>query len=226
MGRDGFVFYRSFAEALNSIGDPTIELHLYKAIVDYGLNGTKPNLSGVESAIFTLITPQIDANQRRYENGSKGGRKPKANQTETETEPKQNQGETKPKPNRTEVEPKEKEKEKDKDKDKDKENVKEKEERITFPHGEFMNVLLTADEFSKLGKELGARDRDYYIGRLSSYLHDHPRKEYKSHYRTILEWRKADEHRAELKVIANNTKPKDDSDLYARAVKQLERASS
>ena len=74
----------ALAEALNSIGDPTIELNLYRAIVEYGLNGTRPNLSGVESAIFTLITPQIDANQRRYENGKKGGRPKKGEEKRKE----------------------------------------------------------------------------------------------------------------------------------------------
>lgn len=221
--RDGFVFYRSFAEALNSIGDPTIELNLYRAIVEYGLNGTRPNLSGVESAIFTLITPQIDANQRRYENGKRGGR-PKANHKESEEEPKENQTETKPKPKETEVEPKEKEKVKEKDKVKDKEKVCKENDtpRIEFQYGQWLNVILTTDEFIKLGKEMGNRDRDYYIDRLSDYLKNNPKKSYASHYRTLLNWKRGDEHKAELKVIATNGKaaePNGSSDLYARALK-------
>ena len=71
---------------------------------EYGLNGSEPELSGVSKAIFSLMKPQIDANNRRKENGFKGGRpktetEPKENQTETKTKPKQNQTETKAEPN-------------------------------------------------------------------------------------------------------------------------------
>lgn len=223
MERDGFVFYRSFAEAINDIGDPTIELNLYKAVVEYGLNGDHAPLTGIESAVMRLIRPQIDANARRYENGKRGGR-PKANQEETEEKPKENQTETKSKPNESKPQPKEKDKEKDKVKDKDKENVKEKEDdtRIEFQYGTWMNVILTTDEYVKLGKEMGNRDRDYYIDRLSDYLKNNPKKTYASHYRTLLNWKRGDEHKAELKVIASNgtaAEKRTDSDLYARAMK-------
>jgi hypothetical protein len=103
--RDGFIFYASFYEAINELDDTT-QLELYKAIVTYGLTGEEPMVKGLTKAMFTLIKPQIDANQKRYENGKKGGR-PK-----TETKPKNNLDETK-------AEPKEKEKEKVKDKDKE-----------------------------------------------------------------------------------------------------------
>jgi len=108
MERQGFIFYKSFAEALADLEDPETELTLYRAIVQYGLTGTAPELSGTASACFRLIKPQLDANQRRWENGAKGGR-PK-----TKTKPKQNQTETAPEP-------------KEKEKEKEKENVKEKE---------------------------------------------------------------------------------------------------
>ena len=216
MEREGFIFYRSFAEAINEIGDSQIELNLYKAVVEYGLNGVLPPLTGIESAVMRLIRPQIDANVRRYENGKRGGR-PKVNQGDSEGEPKGNQTETKPKPSESRVEPKEKEKDKVKVKDKEKEC--EDTPRIEFQYGQWMNVILTTDEYVKLGKEMGNRDRDYYIDRLSEYLKDNPKKTYASHYRTLLNWKRSDEHRAELKVIASNTatKPKTD-DLYARAL--------
>lgn len=105
--RDSFIFYRSFAEALEKLNQKS-RLRCYDAIVAYALNGIEQDLDGIESAIFMLIKPQIDANNKRFDNGKKGGRptnqtetkrKPNTNQTKTETKPNENQNETKTKPN-------------------------------------------------------------------------------------------------------------------------------
>ena len=103
MKRDAVVFYRSFAEAVKQLPEGN-QLAALWAIIDYGLDGIEPT-DGLAAAFYLMAKPQIDANNRRYENGRKGGR-PK-NQTETKPKPKHNQTITKPKP-------KEKEKEKDK----------------------------------------------------------------------------------------------------------------
>lgn len=71
--RDGFVFYRSFAEALTDIDDKTFR-QVMDAVMWYALDDREPELTGIPNAIFKLIKPQIDANTRRYENGKKGGR--------------------------------------------------------------------------------------------------------------------------------------------------------
>lgn len=105
--RDGFVFYRSFREAVRELPEEE-RLKCYEVILDYALDEVVPNEVGISSAIFKLIKPQIDANNKRYENGKKGGR---GNRTETKPKPNTNQDVTK-------VEPKEKEKVKEKDKDK------------------------------------------------------------------------------------------------------------
>lgn len=110
--RDGFVFYRSFREAIRELPEEE-RLKCYEVILDYALDEVVPNEVGISSAIFKLIKPQIDANNKRYENGKKGGR---GNRTETKPKPNTNQDVTK-------VEPKEKEKEKVKEKDKDKVKV-------------------------------------------------------------------------------------------------------
>lgn len=102
MERDGFVFYRSFRLGIDSLDDE-IQLELYRAITDYGLDGKTPQTSGVVKAIFELIKPQIDKNNQRYDNSKKGGR-PKTkgittkNQTETKAKPNENQSKTKAKP--------------------------------------------------------------------------------------------------------------------------------
>ena len=111
--RDGFVFYRSFFESFEDLSKKD-KLTLFDALCNYALNDIEPELSGTTAAIFKLLKPQVDANNRRYENGKKGGR-PKGNQTETKTKPNDNQTITKTEP-----------KDKDKDKDKDKVKVKDK----------------------------------------------------------------------------------------------------
>jgi len=92
MKRDSFVFYRSFYEAVKEL--PKEErLEVMDAMIEYAINGKKPELKGVSSAIFTLMKPQIDSNNKRFKNGKNGGRpktykeKPKRNQKRTETEP-------------------------------------------------------------------------------------------------------------------------------------------
>ena len=68
---DSFVFYRSFHEALKDL-----PLEEYGAIMfainEYALNGVEPELSGAVKMAFTLIKPQIDANNYRKEAGQKG----------------------------------------------------------------------------------------------------------------------------------------------------------
>ncbi len=93
--RDSFIFYRSFYESIKEL-DEDSQYRLYKAIMEYEFEEKNSELIGVSRAIFTLIKPQLEANNKRYENGKKGGR-PK-----TKTKPKQNQNKTKTKPNKNE----------------------------------------------------------------------------------------------------------------------------
>ncbi len=90
--RESFIFYKSFYESIKELDSDT-QSKIYNAIMEYQFNKNEVNLSGVSKSIFTLIKPQLDANNSRYENGKKGGR-PK-----TETKPNQNQTKTKLKPN-------------------------------------------------------------------------------------------------------------------------------
>lgn len=126
MKRDKFVFYRSFFEAIENLPEGE-QLSAYRAIVAYGIDGEEISLTGMTRSIFLLIKPVIDANNRRFQNGLKGGRpastdneritetKPKSNQSETKTKPKSNQEETKTKPDKEKENKKEKEKENDDD---------------------------------------------------------------------------------------------------------------
>ena len=97
--RDSMVFYRSFYEAIKEL-PLDVQAKVYSAIFEYSLNFNEVVLEGLPKTIFTLIKPQLDANNKRFENGKKGGiKKVDNNQTETKTEPKQNQTETKTEPN-------------------------------------------------------------------------------------------------------------------------------
>ncbi|MEG0890195.1 MAG: DUF6291 domain-containing protein [Bacteroides sp.] len=96
--RDTFVFYRSFKECMSDLSD-TDKLIMYEAISDYSLDLKEPHLVGFPKALFSLIRPILDANIKRWKNGSKGGA-PKGNSNNkgknklTESQPKVNQDTT------------------------------------------------------------------------------------------------------------------------------------
>ena len=81
MTRDSFIVYRSFIEALDDLPDEN-QLEIYKAISKYSLDFKEPELSGLSATIFKLIKPQLEANNKRYVNGSKAKRKQNGSKTE------------------------------------------------------------------------------------------------------------------------------------------------
>jgi len=96
--RDSSIFYRSFYEALKDLPAEN-QAELYTAIFEYSLNFNEVELTGLSNTIFKLIKPQLKANNKKYENGKKGGAPNKENQNETKEEPNNNQNETKSKAN-------------------------------------------------------------------------------------------------------------------------------
>jgi hypothetical protein len=101
--RQSAIFYKSFYDAIKEL-EPAQQGEVYNAIFEFTFNEVEPELTGFSKVVFTLIKPQLIANQKRYESGTKGGRPPKDNQTETETKPNNNQIETNPEPNKNENE--------------------------------------------------------------------------------------------------------------------------
>lgn len=87
MTRDSMVFYRSFFEAVEDL-PPEDFKQAVTAIMRYALDGTADDVKGVAKSILIMARPQIDKNNKRYENGTRGGRKPNDNQTITKAEPK------------------------------------------------------------------------------------------------------------------------------------------
>ena len=68
--RDSFIFYRSFYEALQDLPNQQ-KLEIYDAICNFSLNFHECELKGISSTIFKLIKPQLEANNKRFMNGSK-----------------------------------------------------------------------------------------------------------------------------------------------------------
>lgn len=96
--RESFVFYRSFYESIRLL-PKKYQLQCFDALCKYALNEEPfEGVPGTVEAILKSFKPQVDANNRRYENGCKGGR-PKGTQDETKAKPKRNQNETKAKRN-------------------------------------------------------------------------------------------------------------------------------
>lgn len=107
MVRESFVFYKSFYEAIKEL-PRDVQGEVLTAIVEYGLYGeTTEQLKPIARAMMSLIRPQIEANNIKFENGKKGGRPKQSeskneaeeNQQETEIKPSRNQTGTKPEPN-------------------------------------------------------------------------------------------------------------------------------
>lgn len=75
---DSFVFYRSFYETAQMIGNESDRLTLYEALIVYGLTGEKPALEYPLNAILEQMTASVKAASDRYtaakESGEKGGR--------------------------------------------------------------------------------------------------------------------------------------------------------
>ena len=97
MKRESFIFYKSFYESIKEL-DPLDQVKIYDAIFKHQFEGEDVELTGICKSIFTLIIPQLEANNKRYLNGLKGGA-PKGNQNATKKQPKNNQELTKKQPN-------------------------------------------------------------------------------------------------------------------------------
>ena len=69
--REYFTFCRSFRDALADM-QPESQARLFMAICGFSLDGVEPTLSGVESTIWKLIRPNLEASRKKFENGCKG----------------------------------------------------------------------------------------------------------------------------------------------------------
>ena len=205
MNRDSVVFYLSFYEAIKEL--PEMErLKAFEMVFDYAFKGVEPTDNGIALAIFKLVKPQIDANNKRYENG----KKPKQNGSKTEAKPKQSGSETEAnsKQNISESEANVNvndnvnvnANDNDNANDNANANVNANDKDIGSdepPHisksptkhhyGEYKHVLLTDEEYKKLVQERGQAKTEAAITFLDEYLEMNG-KSYKSCYLALRKW--------------------------------------
>lgn len=82
---DSFVFYRTFIESARLILNEEEQLQFLNSVIDYALDGKRIEESDVDTkvyALFNMIYKNIEKNNERRINGSKGGRKQKTNGSE------------------------------------------------------------------------------------------------------------------------------------------------
>lgn len=86
--RDSFLIYRSFIEAGRGIESKKDRLSFYEAIFDFALENKINELQGSAKGMFILVKPQLEANRKKYDNGSKAkqnGSKTEANYNQTDS---------------------------------------------------------------------------------------------------------------------------------------------
>lgn len=141
MERDYFVFYRSFYTALKNM--PAEEFkQTISAVCEYSFDGIEPDLEGIPFMAFELIRPHIDASNKRYADGKRGGRPRKNPSFEIEKPPfsvLENHGYENEKANN-------KDKVKDKDKVKEKDKVKDKESMAAQPQVDAIEEMCFSPE--------------------------------------------------------------------------------
>jgi len=149
--KDSFIFYASFDEALRELPDKS-RLRIYDAITDYALRGVEPELKGIEKAVFSLIKPQVKANNQRYENGCKGGA-PKNNQNAKKFVLESDKKTTEKQPNEEKKQPKNNQKQPNEN-----ENENENDTPFLFPPQGEKKTTFADDFFAKYPRY--AKDRD------------------------------------------------------------------
>jgi hypothetical protein len=71
MKRNSFVFYDSFYLGIKDLSDND-RLAVYDAVIKYAIEGQQNSLNSLQNSIFSLIKPQLDANNKKYKNGKLG----------------------------------------------------------------------------------------------------------------------------------------------------------
>lgn len=75
------ILYRSFYDAIKLLPD-AIQLEIFRAIFEFGLDGIEPELSPIAKPFWLLIKPNLQANRTKWESGCKAKSKQSISKTE------------------------------------------------------------------------------------------------------------------------------------------------
>ena len=171
MGRDSFVFYYNFLDAVEGYDDET-QLIALKALIHYARYGEEPDLANnkIAKTVLTMAKPVIDSNKRRYEAGCKGGR------------PRKDEGGKPRNKKKKENKPEEK---------KDAASTAEDSEKGSY--GEHGNVRLSMEDYNTLVNTRGKEETDKAIEAVDTHiegLSPEGKEEYLhlNHFTKILSW--------------------------------------
>lgn len=208
MQEKGFIFYRSFYDALK-MSTPKVRLEVMDAICRYSFEGDVPQMSGTANALFILIKPLLDANEKRSVDGKKGGA-PRGNKN-AKKQAEVNNYDDKKQPvlisNNNGKQPMvildDDKKQPKKEKEKEKEIESERENKETLPptqtYGIFSNVTLSDSEYAKL-KELYPNDYQGMIDNLSAYIRKTGKDYNNQHMAVLIKWASEDEKKTKSNV--------------------------
>ena len=102
--RDSVKIFRSFRDAAAMIGNSNLEngveiaYQFLMAVLDYGLDGKEPELTGAAASMWLLTKPNLDVSIKKSEAGAKGGSTTQASDKQTASEPQANVKQTASKP--------------------------------------------------------------------------------------------------------------------------------
>lgn len=71
--RESFVFYKSWLDGIELLPEAA-QLEAYRALARYACTGEETKVGALANVIFTMARPIIDANNKRFADGRKGGR--------------------------------------------------------------------------------------------------------------------------------------------------------
>ena len=87
--RESMVLYKGMLEALECVPNTDERWEALMALAEYAMKGKEPKLPWYLQGIFNSFRAQIDLNNKRYENGKKGGApKGNSNAAKKEKQPK------------------------------------------------------------------------------------------------------------------------------------------
>ena len=191
------IFYESFYEAIRELPDAD-RLAAYDAICKYGCTGEIPDVKGIVKVVFTLVKPQIDANERRAASGKKGGRPSKTSEEMPEA-PEPMPPEDSDQGGKPETTSGEGEEDQPKNQDQEetpaKKAARKKEKEPRHKYGANGKVMLSDKDLEKLKAEFPA-DWQQWIERVDGYCQQMG-KSYSDYLQTIRNWAKKDKEKAQ-----------------------------